>query len=81
MADCAYWVPKKQLLELLSIGKNGELDLRRQGIFKPGVHFRRKSSVSKTSSPLLYDLLACESALREQAEQDAARFETYSYGE
>ena len=52
MADCAYWVPKKQLLELLSIGKNGELDLRRQGIAKPGVHFRQ-SSVSKTSSPLL----------------------------
>ena len=81
MADCAYWVPKKQLLELLSIGKNGELDLRRQGIFKPGIHFRRKSSVSKTSSPLLYDLLACENALREQAEQDAARFETYALDE
>ena len=74
---CAYWVNKKVLLEMLQIGKNGELELRRDGIFKPGIHYRRKSEISTQSSPLVYDIQACETALRDKAKADARRFEVY----
>ena len=77
MAEVANWVDKKTLLELLGIGKNYELELRRDGIFQPGTHYRRKSQVTTPSSPLLYDAAACDSALRAKAVREAQRFEVY----
>ena len=77
MSEIAPWVSKKVLLELLQIGKNYELELRREGVFKPGTHYRRKTLLNAPSSPLLYDIEACDLALREKARQEAKRFEIY----
>lgn len=72
------WVSGKELREALRIGHNVELRLRREGVLRPGVHFRRKGCTA--SSPLVYDLAACEQALRDKAAADARRFEEYSAG-
>ena len=72
------WVSGKELRSALRIGHNVELRLRREGVLRPGIHFRRKGS--SASSPIVYDLGACDQALRDKAASDARRFEDYSAG-
>ena len=71
------WVTKRELLQALRIGKTREAELRKELIFRPGTHYRRVSDTNARTSPLLYDLDACEQTLRDKAAADANRFETY----
>ena len=61
------WVTTKEALEYLKVSESTLYQLRRKGILKANIDWRRKFPDSKSN--LLYDLEQCEKTLQ-------ARFET-----
>ena len=70
------WLPQEDLLAHLRISRRQIHLMRREGILKAGDHFIRKGLGPRGS--LLFDLAACEQALRDDAAKRAQLWETYS---
>ena len=67
------WVTTKVALEYLKVSESTLYLLRRKGILKPNIDWRRKFPHSKSN--LLYDLEQCEKTLQARFEADPKTLE------
>ena len=67
------WVTTKEALEYLKVSESTLYQLRRKGILKANIDWRRKFPTSK--SGVLYDLAQCEKTLKARFETDAETLE------
>ncbi|MFN4867930.1 MAG: excisionase family protein [Cyanobium sp.] len=57
------WVDARSLGKVLGVSEKTLCRWRKAGLFKPGVHWRRKFPTS--NSPVLYHLHRCDAAMSE----------------
>ena len=67
------WVTTKEALEYLKVSESTLYQLRRKGILKANIDWRRKFPDSKSN--LLYDLEQCEKTLQARFETDPKTLE------
>ena len=67
------WVTTKEALEYLKVSESTLYQLRRKGILKANIDWRRKFPDSKSN--LLYDLEQCEKTLQARFEADPKALE------
>ena len=67
------WVTTKEALDYLKVSESTLYQLRRKGILKANIDWRRKFPDSKSN--LLYDLEQCEKTLQARFETDAETLE------
>ena len=70
----SFWGPTQDACNRLKVGRTSLKKYRDQGIFKAGSHWRYKF-VDSPRSGVLYDLVACEQALINQAARSAENLE------
>jgi len=68
------WLTAAETSEQLRFSEATLRRLRQRGIFKFGVHCRRKFA-GNNNSPILYDIEVCEEALLERDARDARTLE------
>ena len=68
------WLTAAKTSEQLRFSEATLRRLRQRGIFKFGVHCRRKFA-GNNNSPILYDIEVCEAALLERDARDARTLE------
>ena len=68
------WLTAAETSEQLRFSEATLRRLRQRGIFKFGVHCRRKFA-GNNNSPILYDIELCEEALLERDARDARTLE------
>ena len=62
------WLTAAETSEQLAFSEATLRRLRQRGIFKAGVHYRRKFA-GNNNSPILYNLEVCEEALLERCKR------------
>tara|TARA_E500000331_G_scaffold343644_1_gene378737 strand:+ start:2306 stop:2530 length:225 start_codon:yes stop_codon:yes gene_type:complete len=67
------WVTTKEALDYLKVSESTLYQLRRKGILKANIDWRRKFPDSKSN--LLYDLEQCEKTLQARFEADPKTLE------
>ncbi len=68
------WLTAAETSEQLAFSEATLRRLRQKGVFKAGVHYRRKFA-GNHNSPILYNLEICEEALLERDARDARSLE------
>jgi len=68
------WLKAAETSEQLAFSEATLRRLRQKGVFKAGVHYRRKFA-GNHNSPILYNLEKCEEALLEKDARDARTLE------
>ena len=68
------WLTAAETSEQLRFSEATLRRLRQRGIFKAGVHYRRKFA-GNNNSPILYNYEVCEEALLERDARDARTLE------
>ena len=70
MSLLAHWASSRTAADALAVSERTLHRWRAAGLLKPGIHWRRKFPGSN-NSPLLYDLGAVETVMREAAARSA----------